>query len=380
MNQLRHERRVLDIYALFVYATLIVDLYRKFSGNVAALPLSVDMFRNIVYVLLFLGIVLTEKRVMQFVKLITIGIVFAFLTLFSWLINWERNAGSLFLNLIFMFVSRLLPAYYIGTKLVGKEEQFIAAVNRWQWLTVLYIGLVLAYPEVSETSYLTISGNVLIPALIGLFGTTKGMKHIVPKLVGLAGLFVILVYGGRTYLVAVVLTIALLFLVQMANGTSSKRMLLFVGSIAVAILLMIFFEDIIAYLYKQNPTSRTLRLMAKGEFFWASNRENYYDAAYKSFMNNPFKIYGFLGDRFYYYDTFNSAGGNEYAATMFSHNTLLELMLNFGVFIGAGIIGFFLYKIGNHAGWQVHPGSSARRWAPHHRCSPYQSSPGRSSR
>ena len=62
-------------------------------------------------------------------------------------------------------------------------------------------------------------------------------------------------------------------------------------------------------------------------------------------MNNPFKIYGFLGDRFYYYDTFNSAGGNEYAATMFSHNTLLELMLNFGVFIGAGIIGFFLYKM-----------------------------------
>ena len=67
-------------------------------------------------------------------------------------------------------------------------------------------------------------------------------------------------------------------------------------------------------------------------------------------------------------------GGNEVAITMFSHNTLLELMLNFGVFIGIGIIGYFAYKMKraitalnnrrDETAWKVHIIIFASAFAP----------------
>ena len=335
---------VCDIYALVIYATLVVDFYRKFSGNVVGLPLSTTMFRNLVYIGLFGALILSEKRVRQYAKLIIIAICFSVLTLISLLINWDRGATSLYVDVLFMFISRLLPAYYVGTMIVGREEEFVRSVNKFQILTVMYMGLIVLYPETSETSYITIAFNLLIPSLVGLFGRETGFKGWISKVIGLAGLAAILIYGGRTSVVSIIIAVVLFLLVALKNDASWKKYaLLLVVSVA-AIVLLTQYNNIINSLLASNPNSRTLKLLAKGEFLWSSNRDGYYNAAFDSIINHPLKVYGMLGDRFYYADTFNTVGDLAVVASMFSHNTMLELLLNFGVIPGLCINLFFIWK------------------------------------
>lgn len=342
-QQIKNDKLVLHAGALFVYATLIVDLFRKFSSNVFPMPISTTMFRNIVYVLLFVLIMYSIKRIKIYQKLIVIGILFTAWTLISWLINWERDAASLYVDLMFQFVSRLLPAYYIGTAIVGREQQFIKAINRYQLLTLLYTLLILAYPELSATSYITISNNLLIPVLFALICSDRSIGGWLCKGIGLAGLVVIVVYGGRTSLASVLLAVALLMILFLKRDHSWKRIIfVMIGTVA-AIVLLVMYDDIINMLLEANPTSRTLKLLARGEFLWTSNRDGYYEAALASFMENPLRVYGFLGDRFYYADTFGSMADNGVIATMYSHNSLNELMLNFGVI--PGIIMIFILLV-----------------------------------
>lgn len=332
-------------FALFIYASLIVDFYRKFTSNVVRLPVSTTMFRNLVYVGLFLVLVPHEKRKAQYSKLIFIGIIFALITGFSMLINWERNATSLYIDLLLMFVSRLLPAYYIGTMIVGNEGELTKSINQFQWLTLAYEALILIYPEVSTTSYLTISGNLLIPTLFAVFSRSEGIRGLVQKVIGIIGLIVIVVYGGRTSMVSIILAVGLIFLVKFRKEYLRKKVIALFMLICVVIFVVVFYENIINYLLLQNPGSRTLKLIEKGQFFWSSNRDRYYNAAFDSFVIHPFRIYGFLGDRFYYADYFGSTGDNSYIATMFSHNSIIEIMLNFGVFFGALIDLYLIAKI-----------------------------------
>ena len=335
---------VCDIYALVIYATLIVDFYRKFSSNVVGLPLSATMFRNVVYVALFGALILSEKRLRQYAKLVAIGIGFAVVLAISLLLNWDRGATSLYVNVAFMFVSRLLPAYYVGTMIVGREEDFVRSVNKFQFLTVAYMALIVLYPETSETSYLTIAYNLLLPSLVGLLGRETGFKGWLSKAIGLAGLAVILIYGGRTSVVSIVIAVVLILAVRLKNDRSWKKYALLFAVIVAVVILLTQYENIINSLLVSNPDSRTLKLLAKGEFFWSSNRDGYYEAAFDSFVNHPFKIYGLLGDRFYYADTFKSAGDLATVESMYSHNTMLELLMNFGVIPGICINLFFIWK------------------------------------
>ena len=94
-----------------------------------------------------------------------------------------------------------------------------------------------------------------------------------------------------------------------------------------------------------NPSSRTLKLLVQGDFLWSSNRNRYYDAALASFVNHPLKVYGFLGDRYYFAASFGGSHTTEMIETMFAHNVFYEWMLNFGVFVGAGIIVYFAFNI-----------------------------------
>ena len=345
MTRSRSKDKVkLNIFAIFIYATLIVDFYRKFVGNVAYLPISVTAFRNLIYVSVFLALLFYEKRKMYQSKLVLIGIAFCAFSIFSLLINWERNATELYIDLMFMFISRLLPAYYIGTMIVGNEEKIVDSINRLQWLTLLYELMILIYPEVSATSYLTISANLIIPSLVGTFAESKGLKGIAQKSIGIIGLGVIVVFGGRTSVVAVVLAIGLILFIKFKNNNSKKKIVALFGVLSAVIFLAFSSESILDYLVLHNPESRTLHLILSGRFFWSSNRDLYYNAAVSSFTHHPFKIYGFLGDRFYYADYFSRSKDNSVIVTMFSHNAIIEIMMNFGIFIGILINLYLIYK------------------------------------
>ncbi len=324
------------VYALFFYAALIVDFYRKFTEHVLRLPLGVETFRNLVYVALFVLFLVSVRRTKDYLSMVALSFGFGLLTLFSWLLNFDRGVGTGYVDVIFMFFSRLLPAFYIGRYCVSQEQGLFTAMCRLRWLAIAYIGLILLFPETSQKGYITISGNLLIPSLVLLFGTSRGWWRAVDIATGVAGCAVILIYGGRGSLVSVPLVCLLLVFLHIQNRRNAYIAIALV--ICAVVLLVVLYEDVVRWLVTMFPDSRTLRLMNMDEFFWTSNRDSYYAAGFKEVFTHPFRMHGFLGDRLFFADTFSSGISLETALTMFSHNVVLELLLNFGLFLGGGIV------------------------------------------
>lgn len=95
-----------------------------------------------------------------------------------------------------------------------------------------------------------------------------------------------------------------------------------VGIIAIVSLLPLFADFLESY----GITSRTLQLLFAKDYLHSSNREDFYSIAISLLKENPFIGIGLFGDR---------------AFGAYVHNFILEVLLNFGVFIGTGVLVFF---------------------------------------
>ncbi len=332
----KKENKMTLLAALFLYATLVVDLFRKISNHIVTLPFSTSTIRNLIYVLLFIFIFISIKNIKEFIRLGIIILCFICITLISIIVNYQAGILTWYVDLIFMFFSRLLPAFYLGMHLDNSEE-FINNVSELQLFSLLYILLILFYPELSADSYMTVSNNLVLVSLLPFFTTRKGLKRVVSWAISIMGLMIIMVYGGRGSLVSVLVSLMLIFLFMNKENTS-RRVLVIILFVFAILLVVIFYDQILSLLMIINPKSRTLRLIQKGNFFWTSNRNHYYEAAFESFSKTPLKIYGFLGDRLYYASYFGTIRDLSIVFTMFSHNVLFELLLTLGMPIG--IIAF----------------------------------------
>lgn len=328
--------------ALLLYATLVVDLWRKVNNNIVSLPIGTTTFRNIIYVALFIAVLVHIKEIKVLTRMGVIALVFLSITLFSCFLNYRSGIIPLYIDVVFMFFSRLLPAYYLG-RYLRDSDAFIHYVSKYQFFSLLYIILILAYPETSTTSYMTISNNLVLVSLLPLFSPHSGIRKVLNIGISILGLIVIVVYGGRGSLVSVFLALAIVFLfMNRENGT--RRLLVIIGALILGVTVIVFYDEILSMLISLNPKSRNLMLFQRGRFLWNSNRDGYYNAAFATISSNPFKIYGFIGDRLYYAQYFGSGSDLSVIFTMFSHNVFLELLLTLSVPIGIVVIIYFVTR------------------------------------
>ena len=81
-------------------------------------------------------------------------------------------------------------------------------------------------------------------------------------------------------------------------------------------------------------------MLSEGDMLDDSNRMSaFYSDLFYSLGTNPFKIYGFIGDRIY---LAGQGATNEIIISSFSHNVLLEICMNFGLIPGVIINIYFL--------------------------------------
>ena len=337
VNYERHNRRA-TIFALFLYATIIVDIFRKINSSVFDLPVSITLIRNIVYIGIFLLFFFVIKGTKEWTELAIITALFVGLTLISYLINPYVGTGSLYVDLIMMFFSRLLPAYYIGRYLGEEQDQLFAKIAQFQWIALIYSLLILIYPELSATSYITISNNLIIVTLLCLFRPAKGRGRYLSYAISALSLATIVIYGGRGSLLSVLFVFALRLMVGQGKNRTQKMIFGIMATVFIAFIFFLFYQEIADFLLRLRPDSRTFKLMARGRFFWDANRNRYYTAAQYSIKTKPFKIYGFLGDRFYFAEFFGSTAGYDRISAMFAHNVIYEVLLNFGVPLGLVIL------------------------------------------
>lgn len=311
--------------AFFLYATMLVDLYRKMIG------VNTTMVRNIVYIIslgLILWDMLNKKKVLPMVLL---GLVMTLLFFFSSLIN--AGHAQVYITAWTMFVFRLWPAYYIG-RYTYDWAAVSVVVRKYLWIAVFYavIAYLSPYDNSGETNaYATISKNLFFVVIIACYDSFTNRKRWA-ELICILCFIPILFLGTRACLFGAVFALMLIFGRKISQSSGQKKIryysLLFIGGVAVIILFTAMTDVLLDLL----PNSRSLQYLVKGEMFDDSSRsESFYSRLIVSLQENPLKMHGFLGDQIFL------AGQNasiDEILSSFAHNVYLELCMNFGVIIG----------------------------------------------
>lgn len=311
--------------AFFLYATMLVDLYRKMVG------VSTTTVRNVVYII-SLGLIIWDMlKKKHTLPMLLLGLVMTLLFFFSSLIN--VGYSQVYFTAWTMFVFRLLPAFYIG-RYTDDWAAVSLVVRKFLWIAVIYavIAYLSPYDNSGETNaYATISKNLFFVVIIACYDSFTNRKRLA-ELICILCFIPILFLGTRACLFGAVFALMLIFGRRISQSSGQKKIryytLLFIGGVAT----IVFFTAMTDVLLDLLPNSRSLQYLVKGEMFDDSSRsESFYSKLIVSLQDHPLRMHGFLGDQIYL------AGENaaiDEILSSFAHNVYLELCMNFGLIIG----------------------------------------------
>ena len=318
--------------ALFLYATLIVDLYRKIGGS------SVELVRNLFYIITFGLILIDIIKSKRTIKIFIIGFLVSLFFLISSQINFGHN--SIYISTWILFISRLLPAYYIG-RYTENWEEVSKYVSNLSWLALLYalIAIITPYDGMSN-AYATIGTNLVFVSFIIIRYAIKNNIYIYIG-ISLICFAAVLFLGTRAIFVGTLLSIVFVIIFFINNQSKAHKILLWTVVILILLVVVSSFSTIIEALIDYFPNSRTLKILNAGDMLNDSNRsDGFYSELINSLLTHPFKIHGFLGDRIYLAGPYAT---NDVILSSFSHNVILELCMNFGLMPGLLMSLYFLF-------------------------------------
>ena len=193
--------------ALFLYATLIVDLIRKIGwGNV-------DLVRNIIYILVFLSIIYSISRLGNLVATMFVALGVSCIYIVSFLIN--SSYPELYLTSWTLFIMRLWPAYIIG-RYLKDWDSVLNTVRHLIWIAFIYSILIIISPEVTKASYITVASNLIYVVLLATYSSVKQGKWFSLMLCVVCWLPMLL-YGSRTMLFGILGVFFLSFLLSLTD-------------------------------------------------------------------------------------------------------------------------------------------------------------------
>lgn len=317
----------------YLYATILVDLYRKLAGT------NVELIRNIVYIFFFVLLVYDMIRTGKFRHMFAILFVSLCLYGFSILIN--PGYPEVYTSAIILFISRLWPAYYIG-RYTEDWNVLCKSVLLFSPIALIYAASLFIKPELAGGSaYATIASNLAFVSMITLFACLHYKRKLwLP--IAIICLIPVFFYGTRVFFLGVAISLFLAYIINTKNVSSSKRVVLFIILAVIAILFLFCSQTIFYHLYQWFPDSRTLKMMAAGDLMDDSNRSLFYARIYKHLNESPLSMLGFIGDRI-----FLSPPGADSTEILskFSHNCCLEVCMQFGVPIGIILNIYFISKL-----------------------------------
>lgn len=317
----------------FLYATIIVDLYRKLIGE------NTESVRNMVYIFFFVFLVYDMIKTRRIRTMFAVLVVTLILYGFSMFLN--PGYSSLYIPAIVFFISRLWPAYYIG-RYTDDWDTLCKMVLSFSPIALVYALSLFIIPEIAQgVAYATIASNLAFVSMISLFASLY-YKRLIWFLIALICLIPTFFYGTRVFFIGVTLSLFLVYIINSNKGSRIKRIVLIVVLIIVSVLFWLYSDAIFMKLYQWLPDSRTLKMLANGDLMDDSNRSIIYDRIYDHLQEKPLSMLGFLGDRIYL--SHNGATVLE-ISSLFSHNCCLELCMQFGLPIGILLNIHFITKL-----------------------------------
>ncbi len=187
--------------------------------------------------------------------------------------------------------------------------------------------------------------SYLFPAIVLLSDVLSrfSLKSMIPCVICF---FMMIAYGARGPLASVFLFMALYWFVMSKSIEWKKMVMPILIVVALGVYVLTHFEDVIAYfaglLTSMNSSVRVLNMVMDESLTEDEARGMFAMACLKHVFDNPFLGTLPINDRVFLWNIFHSDKG---VAAMYPHNFFVEILTQFGLFLGLVLIFIFLRLI-----------------------------------
>lgn len=186
-------------------------------------------------------------------------------------------------------------------------------------------------------NYMVFSYYLLVPTCF-LFYDFFANKSKMALCTGLVSAIAILISGARGALICLLICVILLLFLNFTKQFKQLLPVIIVATLIVIVIITNFSKILVSldtFLIHNNIQSRTISTILNQQFFNDSGRNEIRDVVLEGIKSNPITGVGLFGDRAIIHNTMLNGVGT------YSHNIILEMIVEFGVVLGSFILIYF---------------------------------------
>lgn len=330
---------------LFIYTNFINNIFNYFGFNGFIYDTFVCIVISVYFIFKGLKVVIKNLKLRHLI----IYIIFLFIYLSTFFL-FPKNTrymfssiGDIFYNPFYNLFIFSLPFFFF-IQYIGDFKIFIKVFYNFSTIAILFILSSFYFFPASYNysgNYMVLSYNLLIPVCFQIYIFSKS-KNLINLILIILSISTIFLFGSRGTLVCIILYLMIVFLRN--NLINTKKTIFFLSVFSMSFIIFVWNfnkveEETIKTLINLNIESRTVSKIINSNFFEESGRNVIREVILNKIDDKILYGYGLYGDRvlteqLYAFDTF----GSYYSlSSTYSHNILLELMVNFG------LIGFLIF-------------------------------------
>lgn len=319
----REQSRFYTFFSLYIFATIITDTIRSLAeGPLPQMMPYVNVVRNLIYIIIVCYLLICELLLHLNIRVLLLALVTLIISLLSYMAM--PQLAPIMPQYILMLFSRFLPGLYFASAIEDIGVAF-DSLRKFLFIAYIYSFVCIIFFQID---YMTFSYNLLIPCLIQGAQTIRS-KRITDWIACFWLLFCVLFFGSRGSFVCIMVAAIVALLYYVMNASRKKKFFIMIGSILVASIIAIYYWEIVLFLYQLIPGSRNIGLLFHGRFFSSEGRHEISNLLLQDVISHPLQIRGIMSDRVRYIDIAGNISFTNYA-----HNIIVELLHEFGLFIG----------------------------------------------
>lgn len=214
-------------------------------------------------------------------------------------------------------------------------------IKKYLVLTARSVAVIVAVSLIFNQQYLMIHSNYMefsnaISIALALMIYSGIMNNkICDIVISILGLFALLVYGSRGSLFTLLLLIILLLWIKYHNTKIALILIFF--AVSIILLGSTMLGVLLEYMVNSGIDSRSISKLLSGNFLVSNDRIRIWQYIIGILMKNFIFGVGICGDRYYLPKKFTGVDAT------YTHNIILEILLDYGIFIGVLVIGTIFY-------------------------------------
>jgi len=325
------------LFTVYVFFSYIITIFNSLVRSIISKTYKIDtLLLYVFFVLLFFFMLREFIRRITLWHIVSIFMIIFVLTislLFS--IDPSTNAKVIIEILIKCIPSFLLAGTVRDFQKLKKYFSKVSHLVPWGYIFMIFV-LKKSLLLDSNTYEQSISYLLLLPTIVlmGEIIEHFSFKTLIPLSLGT---LIMLSYGARGPFICLLLYMFVkIFFMSNKNNRSNITS---ISIVAICIYTYMFFFNILATILEFFETlgfsTRVINGLINASFFEDVSRQNIYKLCLERILSNPIVGTGIINDRIYISRVLFS-GANPVG--YYPHNIILEILMQFGIFIGIGIL------------------------------------------